>query len=239
MKKIISLVLVFATMALMSVTFADGGNLVSIMPLDKQLLVQNQPIKVSYDDVAIEFDVSPQYVDGKLMVPLKATLEKLGYSVTWNAAEKSVEVVKNAQFTTLYIGKNSYIKNRMAAFELSAAPVIVNGRTLVPVEFFNEVLSLFYHYENNTIMFALINAQSDQELLVTHYGYVKSIEYSETGVRYFLSDSLDEEAQIVVSTSSHFTIFQRKISEGDYIRVVSYPIMLLSYPGQTSAIVVW
>ncbi|MDH8679004.1 stalk domain-containing protein [Fusibacter bizertensis] len=239
MKKIISIILVLALVIIMTVSFADVENSLTAKPLDQQVSIQNQAIGVIFNELPIAFDIKPQVIDGKLMVPLKATAEKLGYSISWNASSRSIELIKGAQFTTLTIDKNSYIKNKIAPFELSTSPVIINGRTLIPAEFFNEVLGLVFHFENNNLIFDKIESVNVEEMLITHYGYVKSIEYTETGVRYSLSNSKDEEVQLVISTSSNFTIFQREVAEGDMIHVVSYPIMLLSYPGQTSGSIVW
>jgi hypothetical protein len=243
MKKIITTILVLSLVIIASLSFA---NELLIMPISAPItpLDQIQPISfteiaVSYDNEVIDYDVKAQYVDGKLMVPLRYTLEKMGYTVNWNSSLNLIEVNKGAQFTTLSINKNSYIKNRMAPFELSSAPALVDGRTLVPVEFFHEVLSLGFHFENATVMFDLIDPQNTQDLLITHYGFVKDIEYTETGVRYSLSNTQDGEIELIINSASQYTIYQKEVAVGDSIKVISYPIMLLSYPGQAGGIVIY
>lgn len=79
--------------------------------------------------------------NGKLMVPLRELAEgQLGLKVVWNGENKSVEVGDGPQHTIVYIGKDSYYRQRMAPEELGAAPEVKDGVTYVPVEFFTEIL---------------------------------------------------------------------------------------------------
>lgn len=239
MKRIIAVITLMTLVVTMAVSFANEDTTKEITPLDQKVPVEKQLVSVSLNEEEIAYDVKPQYVNGILMVPLKATLEKLAYEVFWNAQSRTIEVIKGAQYTSLTIGQNSYIKNRMAPFELSTAPVIIDGRTLIPVEFFSEVLGLVFHFESNTLIFDKIESIASEEMLVTHYGFVKDIEYSETGVRYSISNTADDEIHLVVSTSSYFTLVQREVKIGNMVHIVTYPILFLSNPVQTSAIIVW
>ena len=40
----------------------------------------------------IKFDVQPQIIDGRTMVPIRAVAEALGYEVTWNDSEKEIDI---------------------------------------------------------------------------------------------------------------------------------------------------
>jgi len=89
------------------------------------------PIQV--DGTNITAPASFQTADGVLMVPLRAVAEALGYEVTWNGADRSVRlgVAINAS-----IGSTNLTIGRMAPLTLSAAPVLVDGVTFVPLDFF-------------------------------------------------------------------------------------------------------
>ena len=77
--------------------------------------------------------------DGVLMVPVRAIAEKLGYDVTWDGEMRSVRL---GVVINLWIGKNEVHIGRMAPLSISAAPVIVNGTTFVPLDFFRNILNV-------------------------------------------------------------------------------------------------
>jgi len=192
---------------------------------------------VSYLGDVVVSDVSAQKVEGIMMVPLRSTLEKIGYSVKWDPAEKVVEVSKGAQYTKVAIGKNYYIKNRMAPIELSYFPVIVDGRTMVPLEFYSVILSIGTVVENGNIEF------SDEEPAI-HSGYIAEIIESENGSMMSITISSVKGSQdpmdwTVLHTSSSTTYYNTDVEEGAFVNGMCSPIMTLSLPGQTSAYVIY
>ncbi len=77
--------------------------------------------------------------DGVAMVPIRAISESLGYKVTWNNDERSVEIDNEV---SLKIEQNNYLNYEKTQIELETAPVIVNDHTYVPLSFFKEVLNI-------------------------------------------------------------------------------------------------
>ncbi len=78
---------------------------------------------------------------GKLMLPLRAVSEALGYRITWNAETGTAELLRGAQWTSVTVGKDAYTVNKMAPITLGAAPVIqTNGSMYVPSDFFTSIL---------------------------------------------------------------------------------------------------
>lgn len=220
MNRIITLLLVFLVL-FSSTVFASVEKI-------------NEFYTVIVEEEIMEYDVQPKLVGGKLMLPLRLTLEEMGYNLQWNSVEKSVEVSKNVHFTKIFIGENAYFKHKMAPFALSSEPIISNSRTLVPIEFFHEVLGLSFEIKENQVVFSF----DEEETLVTHMGYVSKIVETEYGTQYHLSHVEGEEVYLLINTGKE-TIFQREVEKGDFIKTVSPPIMLLSYPGQSGAIVVY
>lgn len=191
---------------------------------------------VAYNGETVDADVAVQVVDGITMVPLRAVAEAMGYTVTWNNEDRSVEISQGAQWTSIYIGKNAYFRNRMAPHELSSAPVIVNDRTLVPVEFFADILL-------KSIMVDSMNISFDDFESILHVGYVKEINYDETGAMSITLtsdyESDDIMLQTIIHTNDAFTIKQKEVVEGELIRVVGSQVMTMSIPGQTSGYVIY
>lgn len=198
--------------------------------------VIREAITLIYDDKEIISDVNAQLVDGTMMVPLRSVLEAMGYEVSWDGSTRTVEMKKGAIWTSVKIDENAYFKNRMAARPLSKAPIIIDGRTLVPAEFFVEVIGKTINVENGNITF------SDLEP-VTHSGFIKKMDYDETGTMtlVLVENMADEgfETQVIVHTSNAYTYIQNEIVIGDKVIVASPMMMTASMPPQTSAYLVY
>lgn len=190
----------------------------------------------TYNGNAIEADVEIQEINGITMVPLRAVAEAMGYTITWNNETKSVEILQGPRWTSVIIGENRYFRNRMAPWELSSGPIIVNSRTLVPVEFFADILGHSIEVDQKSINFLEVEA-------VIHSGYVKVITTDETGTKTitltsdFASD--DMMLQVIIHTSDAYTFYQKEFVEGDYVQVLGSQVMTMSIPGQTSGYIIY
>lgn len=78
--------------------------------------------------------------DDRVMVPIRAVAEALGFKVTWDGENKTVGFARLANNTQIQIGKDSYFFARVAPRELGIAPELTNGSTFVPLEFVSEIL---------------------------------------------------------------------------------------------------
>ena len=98
--------------------------------------------------------------NGKLMVPLRAVAEKLGFEVSWDAERQGVKLDDKEVNTTVYVGNDSYYMASSTAIGMSAptalgaAPVIKDDRTYVPAEMFKILCGAdAYKVSGNTIEF--------------------------------------------------------------------------------------
>ncbi|BFH14136.1 copper amine oxidase N-terminal domain-containing protein [Paenibacillus melissococcoides] len=79
-------------------------------------------------------------LDGNcLLIPLRPVMEGIGYELTWDAKNKSVEAVKGALWTSMKLNKDQYNYAKMP-IQLGKAPVIKENRMYVPLQFAAEVL---------------------------------------------------------------------------------------------------
>lgn len=93
-------------------------------------------------------------IDGKatdtdvlVLVPLRETAENLGFKVLWNN-DGTILVDDGVMHSYITVGKNDYMVSTSYAdmegtstpFSLSSAPVITDGKTYVPVEFFRPLM---------------------------------------------------------------------------------------------------
>lgn len=107
------------------------------------------PIKVLLNDKEIKFDVHPQTINDRTMVPLRAIFEELGATIEWNGEAKTVQSVKDETVITLTVGVPSIVINGVEK-ELDVAPVIIDGRTLVPVRAVSEAFMLNVDWDGAT-----------------------------------------------------------------------------------------
>ena len=97
----------------------------------------NDGITVTLNGDKIEFDVQPQLIDDRTMVPLRKIFEAMGAVVDWNDNTQTVTASKDDKVVTAKINdKNLYINGVVKT--LDVPPMIVDGRTLVPARFVAE-----------------------------------------------------------------------------------------------------
>ncbi len=89
-------------------------------------------ITVYVNGSSVEFDVKPQIIDGRTMVPVRAIFEVLGAVVEWDEATRTVVSSKADTTVRITIGEYKINKNGLdIAVDVPAQ--IVDSRTLVPV----------------------------------------------------------------------------------------------------------
>ena len=92
----------------------------------------------------VTLDAAPRIVGGRTLLPIKWVAEPLGATVTWNAADRKATVQLGTNIIELWIGKGLARVNGHNAYidpgNTTVAPIILNGRTMVPVRFVAEQL---------------------------------------------------------------------------------------------------
>ena len=103
-------------------------------------------VQVNINGSPLQMDVPPMIVNGRTLAPLRAIFEALGAKVQWNTSDRSIVITKGATTIRLQIGSTTALNNG-AQVTLDAAPIIVNGSTLVPVRFVSEDLGALVSWE--------------------------------------------------------------------------------------------
>jgi len=124
---------------------------------EDRLTAPINPLEVNliWDRDAFNFDVPPQVIDGRTMVPLRALFEKFGYDVVWDS-ETATAVCTNAR-QTIYVKIDSKvitIEDLLTGNQYSitndVASQIVNQRTLVPLRLISELVGLGVKWHGET-----------------------------------------------------------------------------------------
>lgn len=91
-----------------------------------------KPISVFLDEEEVVFDVEPQIINGRTMVPLRAIFEKLGAVVEWNGETRTASAVKDSVVVRITIDE-PYMTVNGKKTDLDTPAMIVGSRTLVPL----------------------------------------------------------------------------------------------------------
>jgi len=98
---------------------------------------QENEVKVVLDGNALHFDVPPQIMNHRTVVPLRAIFEAMGAIVDWEGSTQTVIATKGNIIVILEIGSISpTINGEVASIDQPA--VVVDGRTLAPLRFVAE-----------------------------------------------------------------------------------------------------
>ena len=110
-------------------------------------------IKVLLDGEPVSFDVPPQIVEDRTLVPFRAIFEALGYEVFWDEPTQKVSGMKPVEksdfnYLVMHIGSteatisnlfDSNLETGQKTITLDVPPQIIDGRTLVPVRAVGEM----------------------------------------------------------------------------------------------------
>lgn len=177
---------------------------------------------------AILYDVKAENVNGIVMIPLRAVAEGLGYTVTWTAESRSIDLAKGAQFITMSLDKDEYAFSRRAPQSLGAAPTLVGDSTYVPLTFVEEIIGGYY------------TQNEDGTYKIVTPSIVTVTEIGEDGAITVQDDFLGE-VVIFVTEETEIVAGGKKASFEDIkpemVLGVEYsPAMTMSLPPQTAAV---
>ena len=97
---------------------------------------------VNVDNEAVIYDAAPVIRNDRTLVPIRIITEALGGKVDWNGAAKEVTLSINDKEIKMTIGKTLE--------KYGVAPVIIDGRTFVPVRFVADELGANVAWDDAT-----------------------------------------------------------------------------------------
>lgn len=138
MKKVLAIVIILSLM--LSITaFAE----------------ETDDIKVVVNGVQLNFDVPPQLINDRTMVPMRAIFETLGAKVEWVDEAQLILATYNTCIMVMQIGKDQFVVTDVVSGEekvitLDVAPQVINDRTLVPVRAISESMGKTVEWVDET-----------------------------------------------------------------------------------------
>ena len=117
-----------------------------------------EEISVTLDESPMEFDVAPQMINNRVVVPLRRIFEAMGASVQWDNSTKTVTATKGETVVVLKIGDTSpTVNGRVVTIDQPA--IIVKGRTLAPLRFVAEAFGGTVIWDGETRVAAITSGE--------------------------------------------------------------------------------
>ncbi|MCL1808999.1 MAG: stalk domain-containing protein, partial [Clostridiales bacterium] len=97
-------------------------------------------IRITIDGKPISLDLAPVIQNDRTLIPIRPVAEAIGADVDWDQTTKTATLVRAGVTVELTIGSTAAQVDGESV-PLDAAPMILNGRTLLPVRFVAETFS--------------------------------------------------------------------------------------------------
>src|SRR5665648_553905 len=94
-------------------------------------------IRVILGGKQIAFDVDPQIVQSRTLVPMRTMFETFGLTVNWDETTKTAQGISSDSAISLTIGSNKALFNGQELI-MGVPASIIQGRTMIPLRFFSE-----------------------------------------------------------------------------------------------------
>jgi len=140
----------------------------------------NNDIAVTIDGVAVEFpNARPALVDGRVLVPIRAVFEHLGFEVGWDAPTQTATITRGDDTIIITIGNATFYTNGIAhAFDVPAQ--IINGSTMVPIRLPLESVGFYVGWTDNSVIVS-VEPIEGQTVVVPPLGDIPAYIYVPVG----------------------------------------------------------
>jgi sugar lactone lactonase YvrE len=154
------------------IDLVKGSNTIKVRATDKAGNQSNLEISITYiERIVIKLIVgstiiivkgvpgildSVPFIDklsGRTMVPLRAIAEAIGATVSYNAKEQRIDILKDSVLIQLWIGKpKALVNGKEVSIDIQKpiSPMIVKGRTFLPLRFIAETFEFQVDWDPKT-----------------------------------------------------------------------------------------
>ena len=171
----------------------------------------SKDVTVEFDGKVIEFDVSPEIVDGRTMVPLRKIFEEFGALVKWDDDTETVSARKNKKTIEFVIGssnikidkgKKDDVGNPITEIVKMEVPAkLINGRTFVPVRAISESFGLDVKWNEESQEVIIKSETAKDELWKENKGLINLDDLTFEGKGIEIKDN-----QIKITTGGDFEL---------------------------------
>jgi len=110
----------------------------------------NDDIRVTVNGQAVAFpDQSPVIVDGRTLVPVRATFEAMGFGIGWNPNTRTATLTRTGYVVNITIDSATFTTNGVT-HTLDVPAQIIGGSTMLPIRAVLESVGYELQWENST-----------------------------------------------------------------------------------------
>jgi hypothetical protein len=105
------------------------------------------------DGKPIALEAAPIILNSRTLLPIRAVVEAVGGTIAWDPLTRKVTITRNDKMLELWIGFSKANLNGEAVsidVDFKVVPIIMNGRTLLPLRFVAEALALDVQWDAAT-----------------------------------------------------------------------------------------
>ncbi len=207
MKRFISMLLAFTMIfSIASVSFAtDMVTSAPVLISSRPVAIAERGISVILNGEYVDFTdengnvVEPQLINDRTMVPMRKIFEVFGADVQWDGETETVTAVTAEKTLKLQINnpvaKVITTESGESEITLDSVPVVIDGRTLVPVRFIAESLELKVGWDGETQTVVIIDPLKILEVIEknapTFYEYLTN--------EYVVPETVAAEADMILN----------------------------------------
>lgn len=168
-------------------------------------------ISVELDGALISFDVEPENINGRTMVPLRKIFEEIGALVKWDEDTKTVTARKSSKTITFSIGSSDMLLDNgktddegnpiIETIELDVPAQIVSGRTLVPTRAISEAFGLDVDWNEDESKVTITSKNDADDSLKENTGTINLTDLTYTGEGITIENN-----QILIESGGDFTL---------------------------------
>lgn len=129
-----------------------------------QLVSQAAPsVSMYLDGAALKTDVPPVIYNSRVLVPFRAAGEALNAYVEYYPENKTIVAQNNGTIVKLQVNsKTAYVNSQAVA--LDAPPLMLSGRTLIPMRFFGEAFGCSVEWNSATDSVSILSQAKSMEV---------------------------------------------------------------------------
>ena len=132
------------------------------------VFAEGREIVVEIDGVAVEFDVKPQIINDRTMVPMRKIFESLGAKVEWVPEMERVIATFGSTVINMKVNDNVFtvtdvLLEEVKEIELDVPVQIVDDRTLVPVRAVSEALGKKVDWDGENLKVIILSSEAGEE----------------------------------------------------------------------------
>lgn len=168
--------------------------------------------------------------NGHMLFPVREVFEELGFEVEYEPIYKVVTAIKSPLYVTFSSSKDAYTFAKMAPQKLGQAPVVVEGKTYVPVTLLTEIMGMEgISVEGSTLKIMLEDEKEDDLDIELKQNIITEIDKENNKIT-VMDFELGEVVLNIKDLKVEYTTEDKELMVGQAVEIVYGDEMTTSQP---------